>query len=352
MTLSAWRWIVFTAFFQRVKHKGYPSRSIRPDAFELTVEDFKKEILEHPSRFQGFGEYPDVTLRWLETHLMDMVNRGKPDQAVAAPRPLHGMTYLFRNIKRSVPTIVPQQLYEMLYNARTGGTAALDHLSTFFFEGYDLIADQENSGAILDVETQTLLNLDTLVKPKRYAGRQATPRELSCSLHRCGRPCTPPGALLLYGPLIPRSVMVEYIKILFAFHLALYHLRLFKLLPALVKRQGGDPVCDACPMRPGEFFDPQGGCPYQIGLLLDAANRTDGPAARLAEKSADVHFRRIAAFIKANFINEFAEAMRYKGKLPAHRPGEFISMSQVMQIPTAAGMGRRAAHVLWCTGCA
>ena len=109
----------------------------------MTVADFQQEIFEHPERFVGFERFPEITERWIETHLMDMVNRGKPDQAVAAPRPLHGLTYRFRNPKRSRDYNAAQQLYEMLYNARTGGNAALDHLSTFFFQGYDLNVDQE-----------------------------------------------------------------------------------------------------------------------------------------------------------------------------------------------------------------
>ena len=54
---------------------------MRPDAFELTIEDFQKEFLAHPNRFRDFDDFPDVTARWIETHLMDVVNRGKPDQA-------------------------------------------------------------------------------------------------------------------------------------------------------------------------------------------------------------------------------------------------------------------------------
>lgn len=237
---------VLTAFFQRLKHNGYPSKLIKPDSFELTTNDFRAEFFDHPDRFRGFRDHPDVTGRWIETHLMDVVNRGKPDQAIAAPRPLHGLTYLFRNPKRSRDYNASQQLYEMLYNARTGGTAALEHLRSFFFSGYDLITDEVNRGPALCIGAADLLAED---------------------IQR----------LIFYGPLIPRSVMVDYIKILLAFHLALFYLRLFKLLPALVRRQGGDPVCEACPMRPGEFFDPQGGCPHQIGLLMDVANRAGTP---------------------------------------------------------------------------
>jgi hypothetical protein len=331
---------VLTAFFQRVKWKGYPSRLIRPDAFELTIEDFKKEIFEHPSRFRSFGDFPEVTARWIETHLMDVVNRGKPDQAVAAPRPLHGLTYLFRNPKRSRDYNASQQLYEMLYNARAGRAAALDHLSDFFFHGYDLNIDQETRGALLDVETQALINLETLVGPRDIKDdRQPRESYPALCIGAADLLADDIQRLLLYGALIPRSVMVDYIKILFAFHLALYHLRLFKLLPALVRRQGSDPICDACPMRPGEFFDPQGGCPHQIGLLLDVANRSGLPAARLAEKSADVHYRRMAAFTKANFIarklNEFADDLRKVGKLPAPASG-FFTVGQVLQLQRPA----------------
>jgi hypothetical protein len=327
---------VLTAFFQRLKWNGSPSRLIRPDAFELTIEDFKRGIFDHPNHFRSFRDFPEVTVRWLETHLMDVVNRGKPDQAVAAPRPLHGLTYLFRNPKRSRDYNASQQLYEMLYNARAGGTAALDHLSDFFFHGYDLNVDQEARGALLDVETQALINLETLVRPRDIRDDRQ-PRETypALCIGAADLLADDIQRLLLYGSLIPRSVMVDYIKILFAFHLALYHLRLFKLLPALVRRQGSDPICDACPMRPGEFFDPQGGCPHQIGLLLDVANRSDRPTARLAEKSADVHYRRMAAFTKANFIarklNEFADDLRKVGKLPAPASG-FFTVGQVLQL--------------------
>ena len=64
--------------------------------------------------------------------------------------------------------------------------------------------------------------------------------------------------LLFYERFIPRSVMVDYLKVLMAFHLADYHLRIFKLLPALVRRKGGDPICmpTSCPMDPRSADNP------------------------------------------------------------------------------------------------
>ena len=46
-----------------------------------------------------------------------MVSRGKPSQAVAGLRPLHGFTYRFRNARRSRAYNADEQLYEMLSHA-------------------------------------------------------------------------------------------------------------------------------------------------------------------------------------------------------------------------------------------
>src|SRR4029453_18601888 len=147
---------VLTSFLARVWHNGYPSRILRN--IELTVEDFVNEFIEHPEWFTDFQNHRDITERWVETHLMDVVNRGKPNQAVAAPRPLHGFTYRFRNTKHLKDYGAAQHLYELLYHARHGrGTTALDQLKSFFFAGVDLNTEQPDATAQVDVETQALL---------------------------------------------------------------------------------------------------------------------------------------------------------------------------------------------------
>jgi len=124
---------VLTAFFARLAHNGFPSRLQRKA--ELTTEAFVEEFLEHPEWFSGFQSHRDILGRWIETHLMDVVNRGKANQAIAAPRPLHGFTYRFRNPKHSRDYGAAQHLYEMLYGARNGaGQKALEHLDHFFFQ--------------------------------------------------------------------------------------------------------------------------------------------------------------------------------------------------------------------------
>jgi hypothetical protein len=326
---------VLTALFARLAHNGFPSRLKR--RFELSVEAFVDEFLEHPEWFTGFAQHRAILARWVETHLMDVVNRGKSNQAVASPRPLHGFTYRFRNPKHSRDYGAAQHLYETLYHARKGaGQAAIEQLNHFFFQGHDKVTKRTDGAAVLDVETQALLRLTEQVEDvlDNRSGRDSfTPLCVGAAdllaedIKR----------LLFYERHIPRSVMVDYLKVLFAFHLALYHLRLFKLLPAQVKRRGADPICapSACPMDPRSADNPHGDCPYRVGVFVDVAGQPEMSAARLALRSADVHYRRIPSFVKAYFtfkkLDEFGDSLVKTGKL--HCPkGEELSVADVLQL--------------------
>ncbi len=85
---------VLTMLFPRLKYDGYLSRFGRAKLLE--IKDFLDEFLGHPEWFDGFEKHKEVVKRWIETDLLDLVNRGKFNQAVADPRPLHGNTYKFR----------------------------------------------------------------------------------------------------------------------------------------------------------------------------------------------------------------------------------------------------------------
>jgi hypothetical protein len=326
---------VLTAFFARLAHNGYPSRLRRK--VELSVESFVEEFMEHPEWFTGFQAHPDVLARWVETHLLDVVNRGKASQAVAAPRPLHGFTYRFRNPKHSRDYGAAQHLYETLYGARNGaGQKAIEHLNHFFFQGHDKVTGKADTSSVLDVETQALLRLLDQVEdaPDTKSGRETfaplcvgAADLLAEDIQR----------LLFYQRFIPRSVMVDYLKVLIAFHLGLYHLRLLKLLPALVRRKGADPTCStsACPMNPKSPDNPFGDCPYRVGMVIDVAGQPRTPMAALAERSADTHYRRIPTFLRAYFatkkLDEFATDLVRRGKLTRPPSGDF-SVGEVLQL--------------------
>jgi hypothetical protein len=310
---------VLTGLFERLEHGGYPS--VFRDKRELTVDKFVDDILDASDKFLGFTQHRDIVERWVETHLMDIVNRGKKNAAVAGPRPLHGYTYRFRNPKHSRDYGAAQQLYQMLYHARhLAGHNAIEHLKGFFFDGFDKLTRELNDKALTDIETATLLHFLSQRKDTadtRAGGDWFAP----VCIGSADLMAEDIQRLLFYKKYMPRSVMVEYLKVLLSFHLALYHLRLLKLLPAWQKLNGANSLCaeSACPMKPREQREPQGDCPYKLGLFVDLSGSADSSMAALAERSADGYYRRIPSFVRAYFVakklDEFSEHLVRRGKL-------------------------------------
>jgi hypothetical protein len=326
---------VLTAFFARLAHRGYTSR-LR-ERRDLTIEQFVEEVIDRREWFTGFGEHRDVVRRWIETHLLDLVNRGKPGQAVAAPRPLHGFTYRFRNPKHSRDYGAAQQLYEGLDFARHhAGKQALEQLHRFFFHGHDPVTGRADNAAVLDVETQAVLRFMEQVDdaPDVREGRESWAPLCVGSADLLAEDIK---RLLFYQDHIPRSVMVDYLKILLGFHLGILLLRTMKLLPAMVRRGSADPTCApfACPMSPRNVEDPQGSCPYRLGMFVDVAGQSGTDVSLLAERSADVHFRRMPTFVRSYYVvkklDELADWLIKTNKLP--RPaGQGLAVGDVLSL--------------------
>jgi hypothetical protein len=210
----------------------------------------------------------------------------------------------------------------MLDGAPSGrGKTVLGQLKRFFFEGVDPATGTQRLSNVIDVETQALLHLCTTTRER------IDDRKDSSKPRRSYPPFCPAQAdlfvddiqrLLFHVEYIPRSVMVEYLKILFAFHLALYHLRLIKALPAMLKRGSLRHDC-RLDLAPASADDSGPHCEYTIGLFVDAAGVSGTPAARLAGRSAQVWQQRIPGYVRAGYevkkLDEFAEHLARKGML-------------------------------------
>lgn len=329
---------VLTNLFARIFHNGSESKLSRNSKDLHTIERFRDHFLADSESFAGFndGNNPDIVERWIETHLLDLVNRGKTKQAVAAPRPLHGFTYRFRNAKHCRDYGASAMVYELLRNARNGvGTEVLKLLRQYFFKGVDPSTGKRDFDPSVDVETQALLNRlnsDAVTQDVEQRGSRTSHQPicigasdiLANDLLR----------LLRYKEVIPRTVMVDYLKILIAFHLALYHLRLLKLMPCLVSKKGNEPICESqrCPVKPFENA-PFGSCPNQIGLFLDVKGQPDTWIAELARRSADTHYRRIPSYIRSAFLarklDEMGGYWQKIGKPPGGNRNE-LSLHEVL----------------------
>lgn len=311
---------VLTMLFPRLKYDGYGSR--RPSrGKDLTIEEFLEDFIEHPEWFVGFNQYPQITRRWIETDLLDVVNRGKTNQAVVSPRPLHGNTYKFRNVKYTRDYGAAEQIYWMLYYARKGkGQNARDALKKFFFPGIDLVTDRYDPNVSVDVETQAILRLDHQVTMDIKDSKEPSRFPPLC-IGQADLMADDILRLLSYESYIPRSVLVDYLKILFSFHLALYHFRLLYLLPNMLKQRAGYDQCNIkdCPVIIGQDINMES-CLNRCAYVVDIGTHNNNYLTELARKSADRYFRQIPLFVQASFmvkkLDEMAEYLSKKGSKP------------------------------------
>ncbi|MFC8423672.1 hypothetical protein ACFUN7_22835 [Streptomyces sp. NPDC057236] len=298
---------VLTGFLMRVNHNGLPSKMVQRK--ELSVDAFVKEFTkeQHTAKFPGFAEHSDIARRWIETQLLDMVNRGRPSQAVAGLRPLHGLTYKFRNYYHSRAYGADAQLYQMLRHARGGqGQAALEQLRRFFFTGLGSASrgrPDSSADPRIDVETQAVLHLNSQVTQDAAQQVRGWYDAPPLCVGQADLLADDVLRLMSLKDLLPRVTLVEYLKILCALHLALGQLKAMKLLPHIVARGGADPACgpDNCPAT-ATAADPLAGCPFRAGLFADAAGIPGSAAATLAEQSAAAWHRRIPDFVRAGYV--------------------------------------------------
>ncbi len=322
--------------FPRLKYDGYLGR-VKKLPFQLTLEEFLDEFTDEKYRdvFVGFADHKDIVYKWLETDLLDLVNRGHPTkQAVVSPRPLHGNTYKFRNSRHGRDYGTSEQVYWMLHHAQKG-FVVLNELKKFLFLGLDTYTDKIQLTTKIDVETQAILFLDKQVKDDISDTKKNLERYPPLCVRHANIFAEDILCLLAYENYIPRSVLVDYLKILFAFHLALYHLHLFKLLPELVKRPHSAPICQTrgCVLAATKT-SAQVDCAYQTGLVIEMGDPANSHMVELACRSADTHYRRIPAFIQAQFmvknLDDLVKALMKMHKV-SHPTRGYYSVVELLQ---------------------
>lgn len=310
---------VLVSFLARLRNNGNTSTVIRRKDIDLTVPGLVEEYLNKPELFEGFQEHKEVVLSWFETHLVDIVNRGKKNAALASPRPLHGYVYRFRNTKYSKVYGIDRQLYELLSSAGREGQLALSSLRAFFFPEEDpMTGGATQNSALVDVETETLQYLkeqvqrDTPSKDREVNFRplcHVAPKLFAEDISR----------LLAYRNHVPRSVMVEYLVTLMGFHLGLYLLRMIHVVPRMVEAKGEVAPCG--------HAEP---CCCRQSMLVDVAGLPKTGMARLAQQSMQYHIDQIPVFVRANFAARKLED--YAALLRKSRGLSFDSLSDVLRL--------------------
>lgn len=205
---------------------------LRKNSFH-TIDTLKDYFgfLEDRGEIDGARENPAAIESWLRSSLINLVFRGKADkESVASLRPLHLESYRLRNQKHTRDYNSADQLFIMLNKHPEVMTALKEYLSI----GWDNASKKVASSNLMDVDTAGVLQLLSLIEidPKVSTNSLIGIRPLLDE--QADLFCDDVKRLLFYQYAIPRSVFIEYLRILCGFHLSLYLQKLIRLLPRMI----------------------------------------------------------------------------------------------------------------------
>lgn len=196
------------------------------------IKSLKKyfHVLEGNGEIQGYSDYPEAIESWIRSSLVNMVFRGKAKENVASMRPLHLESYRIRNQRHTRDYNSADQLFIMLSQRPEVMKALKDYLSI----GWDNASRKIVDSPTLDVDTAGILHLIKLVDIDTKA---STSQMLIKPIleKQANLFCDDVMRLLSYQYSIPRSVFIDYLRVLVGFHLSLYFQKLVYLLPKMVK---------------------------------------------------------------------------------------------------------------------
>lgn len=275
---------VLVNLFMQIRHDGKRVKSrVRG---EHTVESIG-QYLRNAARtgeVVGAAECPDAAEDWVRCNLVNFVHRGDvAKEKVSALRPMHLEAYRVRNAKHSRDYAVADQIYLML----KANPEALALLKEYLGRGFDARTGAVSPSEGLDVDTAAILHLAKKVQIEPHSvPRTFEPEPLLKS--QAGLFCDDILRLLWYRDALPRSVFADYLRILCAFHVAIYAHKTIALLPRMVAL-GTREVEDGWSM------------------VVDASGRLDSPLEAIACADMARTLNRLNDYIRATFAVNIAQ---------------------------------------------
>lgn len=202
------------------------------DKLQLAVEK-----LESTGSFVGFKENPKETRMWLRSNLVNMVNRGNIEKEnISSLRPIHLESYKVRNTKHARDYFSSEQVYLML----GANPSVRDELKNYLSEGWDANTKSIVNQGKIDVDSLGILHFVKEIDLAYSHPENTTSNVRPLLMKQAELFCNDIHRLLVYKRQIPRSVIIEYLKTLTAFHLSLYMRKLIYSLPRMVKEGSQD----------------------------------------------------------------------------------------------------------------
>ena len=277
---------------------------------KATIEKVEHHV-EELSRMEGvtgFAENAAIAKAWLESDIFDVVNRGKATQAVASLRPLHLNAHKIRVAKHCRDYNVADAIYAML---SFGEKQALHNLTRYLDEGWDTKTERYDGQTRLDIETLAVLKLVEKIGKTVASNSAAVAPDPPTCLGQSRVLCDDVQRLLAYQKVVPRPVMIDYLKTMFGLHTALYTLRLSRQLAGWLRDHRAHPTCGECPVY-GDRLTPFEGCPYQQSFTVDMGGDYHSRMAQLAQESASAEYGQLIDLIKSLFsMNQLMRFARF-----------------------------------------
>lgn len=269
--------------FMLLKHNGVrPKQRARSGGSTFIELDTLKKVfskLEEEGSIKGFKDNPDAAELWMRSNLVNMVFRGNVDkEKISSLRPIHLESYRVRNAANTRDYNTADQVYLML----GANPTVKEDLKNFLMEGWDQTTNKINIGNGLDVDSLGLLHIIKNVKPG-FLESNSTLNQITPILQKQAELfCDDVRRLLVYKRLIPRNVLIDYLKTITSFHLSLYIQKLVHFLPKMVE-SGNTDIAD------------------DWNIVLDATDNYESKVARLAADDAESLTNKIYDYVKSTF---------------------------------------------------
>ena len=210
-----------------------PRQRARKDGdIEITTIRDAFSKLSEQGECVGFDKYPEGTELWVRSNLANMVNRGNLDkEKVSALRPIHLESYRVRNAANTKDRNSADQVYLML----GANPTVRDDLKTFLLEGWDKTTEAIIAKDDVDVDSLGILHLIKNIKPGFLESESSLNNIEPLLFEDAELYCDDVRRLLAYRNRIPRSVLIDYLKTITAFHLSRYIQKLVFLLPKMIE---------------------------------------------------------------------------------------------------------------------
>lgn len=221
--------------FMLLKFNGNrPRQRARAEGAFIEISNLKKAFvkLEKEGAITGYSPNEEAVEMWIRSNLINMVNRGDIEsEKISALRPIHLESYRVRNAANSKDYFSADQIYLMLGS----NPLVKEDLKNFLIEGWDPITNKIKPEENLDVDSLGLLHLVKIFEPGYLDSNVVLNQKEPILKEQALLYCDDVRRLLAYKNEIPRNVIIDYLKNITAFHLALYIQKLIFLLPKMVE---------------------------------------------------------------------------------------------------------------------